>query len=169
MSSHRAKRWIPAALLCIAAGLAPMGALWAEDEHHEDEDRQACGNCGVVTAVKAVEQGSSGLVGAATGALAGGLLGHQAGKTEAAASTVGGTAATLVGAAAGALGGHYAEKSLTGSKEWQVTVKMSSGDSRTIAMKTEPKVQAGDHVRVEGDKVVPDKKAAKSDKEHEED
>jgi outer membrane lipoprotein SlyB len=147
-------------LVCSAILFSPLGVLRAEDEH-EDED---CRDCGVVTAVQPVEKGASGM-GAAAGALAGGLLGNQVGKTDAASSTVGGTAATLLGVAGGALGGHYAEKTMSGSNGWNVTVKMDNGSSRTVAMQTEPSVQPGQRVRVSGDKVVPYKGGHDEEKE----
>lgn len=139
-----------------------------------DDDRKAskCPDCGVVTAVQAGENPSGSGLGAAAGALAGGLLGNQAGKSETASNTIGGTAATILGVAGGAITGHYAEKAMAGSKEWNITVKMNNGETRTVNTKSEPTVQPGDTVRIADGTVVRYQEARsqkKSDDDEEDD
>lgn len=114
----------------------------------DDDDKPKCPNCGVVTAIQAQESSGGPGLGAAAGALAGGLIGNQAGKNDSVSSTVGGTAAAIIGAAGGALTGHYAEKAMRGNKEWAITVRMNSGETRTVNMKSDPNVQTGDRVTV---------------------
>lgn len=158
------KKYLLPTLLLAATAFSPLGVLQADDD-----DDHRCKDCGVVTAIEAVEtSGGSGL-GAAAGAVAGGLLGNQVGKTETAASTVGGTAATILGVAGGALSGHYAEKAVRGGKAWTVAVRMDSGDTQTLTMQSEPKVQAGDRVRVTKDGVVPYKGAGKKSESDDDD
>lgn len=148
-----------------AMSLFTSGTPWADDERKTPK----CPDCGVVTAVQVVENtGGSGL-GAAAGALAGGLLGNQAGKTETANNTIGGTAATILGVAGGAITGHYAEKAMGGAKEWNVTVRMNNGETRTVNTKSEPNFQPGDTVRVADGAVVRYQKAQVQKKSNDDD
>lgn len=139
-----------------------------------DDDRKAskCPDCGVVTAVQEGENSGGSGLGAAAGALAGGLLGNQAGKTETASNTIGGTAATILGVAGGAIAGHYGEKAMAGSQEWNVTVKMNNGEIRTVNTKSAPTVKPGDTVRIADGAVVRYQEARtqkKSDNDDEDD
>jgi outer membrane lipoprotein SlyB len=110
---------------------------------------KACENCGVVTAVEEVrEQGEGTGIGALGGGVAGAVIGNQVGR---------GTTrkiATIAGAAAGAYGGHQAEKYIRGTIRYDVTVRMDDGTYRTISEKTNPALQPGDKVKVEGDSLV---------------
>ena len=133
----------------------------------DDDDKAKCPNCGVVTAIQVQESSGGPGLGAAAGALAGGLIGNQAGKSETISNSVGGTAAAIIGAAGGAITGHYAEKAIRSSKEWLITVKMNSGDTRTINMKSEPNVQTGDRVTVAADSVTKITESKKSKCENE--
>ncbi len=64
--------------------------------------------------------------GAIMGAVAGGALGHTIGKGS------GNTLATVAGATAGAFGGAYAERSLSRQEAFEYTVKLTSGELRTV-------------------------------------
>ena len=67
----------------------------------------ACGDCGVVESIRAVEaKGEGSGLGAVGGAVVGGILGNQVGRGS------GRTAATVVGAGAGAYAGHEIEKNV---------------------------------------------------------
>ncbi len=129
-------------LFCLSTIFCQMEA-WADSD-----DKQSCGDCGVVSAVQVTEKSGEGSgLGAAAGALAGGVLGNKVGG--------GGTAATIAGVAGGALAGHYGEKAVrNGGKEWNVTVKMDNGSNRTVTTTSEPTVRSGDRVRVAGSTVV---------------
>lgn len=144
-------------LFSTALILSPMVYAADEDDNEAQEEGEGtCMDCGIVSAIKAAEQeGSSGLVGAATGAVAGGIAGNQVGQTSAASSTIGQTASTIIGMVGGAVGGHYAEKAMTTDKNWIITVHMNNGASRTITTTSSPQVKVGEHVRVTGDNVMP--------------
>ena len=150
-----------------ALSLLITGLSWAEDGRRAPR----CLDCGVVTAIQAVENSAGGGLGAAAGALAGGLLGNQAGKTDTASNTIGGTAATILGLAGGAVAGHYAEKAMAG-KEWNISLRMNNGETRTVNTKSEPTVRVGDTVRIADGAVVRYQEAQvqkKSDDEDEDD
>ncbi|CAK0761361.1 outer membrane lipoprotein SlyB [Gammaproteobacteria bacterium] len=138
--------------LCVATLLTHQSVVRADD--NDQDQKQKCNNCGVVTAIQIRESSGGPGLGAAAGALAGGLLGNQAGKSDAVSNTVGGTAAAIIGAAGGALTGHYAEKAMSDTKEWNVTVRMNNGETNTVTMKSDPNVQTGDQVRVAGGALV---------------
>lgn len=138
-------------IMFLCANLTHQGAVMADDDDHHPPK---CNDCGVITAVQTRATGGGIGLGAAAGALAGGLLGNQAGKNDALANTVGGTAATIIGVAGGALSGHYAEKAVSGATEWDVTVRMNNGETRTVTMKSDPNLQSGEKVRIAEGSVV---------------
>lgn len=102
-----------------------------------------CQNCGVVESVRevAVRGDGSGL-GAAGGAVVGGLLGNQVGGGR------GKQAMTVVGAIGGALAGNQIEKHARATRSYETTVRMDSGSSRTMTQATEPTWHDGDHVKI---------------------
>jgi outer membrane lipoprotein SlyB len=150
-------RFLATFLLCVATALSPVGVVQADDDH---DDAPKCSDCGVVTAVQVVEKSGGSGLGAAAGAIAGGLLGNK--------TTDGNTVATVAGVAGGALSGHLAEQALRKGKEWNVMVKMSNGETRTVTMTADPKVQAGTQVRVSEGSVVAYKAKSSDDSDHEE-
>jgi outer membrane lipoprotein SlyB len=152
------KKSLLTGLFCATVALCPLTSLWADDDDHEHH--RSCNDCGVVTSVQAVASGASGL-GAAAGALAGGLAGHQASKGD--------TATTVLGVAGGALTAHYAEKALTSTSEWTIAVRMDSGDARTVTVKSEPTVKPGERVRVGNGSVTRYEEAARKGKSEHED
>lgn len=102
-----------------------------------------CQNCGVVESVReiAVRGNGSGL-GAAGGAVVGGLLGNQVGGGH------GKQAMTVVGAIGGALAGNQIEKQARATRSYETTVRMDSGSSRTMTQATQPTWYDGDHVKI---------------------
>ena len=109
----------------------------------------ACGNCGSVVGVKAVEKkGEASGAGAVIGGIAGGVLGHQVGSGR------GNTAATVVGAGAGAYAGHQIEKNRNTTTVHQVQVKMESGKMRYFNFNESPAFRAGDKVKIVDNKLV---------------
>jgi outer membrane lipoprotein SlyB len=115
----------------------------APDRMPEPEAKQACGNCGVVESVRAVEhrpQGSG--VGAAGGAILGGLLGNQVGSGH------GRQIATVAGAVGGAVAGNQIEGNMKTTHTWDVSVRMDNGTRRTFHQSSEPSWRSGDAVRV---------------------
>jgi outer membrane lipoprotein SlyB len=102
-----------------------------------------CQNCGVVESIReiAIRGDGSGL-GAAGGAVVGGLLGNQVGGGH------GKQAMTVVGAIGGALAGNQIEKRAKATRSYETTVRMDNGSSRTMAQATRPEWHDGDHVKV---------------------
>jgi len=103
----------------------------------------ACGDCGVVESIRAVEvSGQGSWFGAAGGALVGGLLGNQVGRG------LGRTAATVAGAGAGAYAGNEIERNITRSVRYEVRVRMEDGSHRKFYRATRPQLAVGQKVRV---------------------
>lgn len=102
-----------------------------------------CQNCGTVDAVREVTSGgdSNGL-GAAGGAVVGGLLGNQVGSGH------GRDAMTVVGAIGGALAGNQIQKRSNATHSYQTTVHMNNGSTRTVAQANQPDWREGDHVKI---------------------
>ncbi len=102
-----------------------------------------CNSCGTVQYVQEVkEKGPSTGLGAAGGAVLGGLLGNQVGDGN------GKKIMTGVGAAGGAFAGHEAEKHVRATTAYDVQVRMEDGSVRTFR-RAQP-VAVGTRVTVEG-------------------
>jgi len=102
-----------------------------------------CGNCGVITAIRTVEQAGEGSgLGAIAGGVVGGLLGHQVG---------GGTGkdiATIAGAIGGGYAGHQVEKKVKTTKHYEIAIRMEDGSHRTMVQETEPAFSIGEQVKI---------------------
>jgi outer membrane lipoprotein SlyB len=102
-----------------------------------------CQNCGVVESVREITtRGDGSGLGAAGGAVVGGLLGNQVGGGH------GKEAMTVVGAIGGAFAGNQIERQAKASRSYETTVRMNNGSSRTIAQGTQPEWRDGDHVKI---------------------
>jgi outer membrane lipoprotein SlyB len=102
-----------------------------------------CTSCGVIESVREVsEKGEGSGLGAAGGAVAGGLLGHQVGGGS------GKQIATVVGAVGGAVAGNEVEKRMKATKSYDVTVRLDDGSSRVINENNPPSWRSGDRVRI---------------------
>ena len=102
-----------------------------------------CANCGVISAVRAIEQpGEATGLGAVAGGVAGALIGSQIGQGR------GTTAAEIAGAAGGAYAGHQVEKNYRKTKRYEIDVRMEDGTRRVISQSTEPALNVGDKVRI---------------------
>jgi outer membrane lipoprotein SlyB len=109
----------------------------------EPREAAACWNCGVVESMHEVTSNASGSgLGAAGGAVVGGLLGNQVGGGH------GRDAMTVVGAIGGALAGNQIEKQVRTNHSYQTTVRMSDGSRRATEQATQPEWRNGDHVKV---------------------
>ncbi len=108
-----------------------------------------CPNCGVVESARLVQQQAptSG-VGAAAGALLGGVLGHQVGGGN------GKTLATIAGAVGGGLAGNAVEKNSKTSTQYEVIVRMENGTRQRFLM-NEQRWRAGDQVQVNNGYLAP--------------
>lgn len=104
----------------------------------------ACTSCGQVTDVREVKvEGEGSGLGAVAGGVAGGLLGNQIGRGS------GKTVATVAGVAGGAYAGHQVEKKVKEKTEYQVTVRMDSGEVRQVKYGEKPAFLSGDRVKLE--------------------
>lgn len=102
-----------------------------------------CAYCGVVSSVRVLAAPGEGSgLGAAGGAVVGGLLGHQVGGGS------GKQIATVVGAVGGAVAGNEVEKRVNSTKSQEVTVRLEDGSSRVITDNGPVAWVAGDHVKI---------------------
>jgi len=103
----------------------------------------ACANCGVIEAVRAVQQKGQGSgLGAVAGGVLGGVVGNQMGKGG------GKTAMTVLGAIGGGLAGNEIEKQQRTVTVYEVRVRMDDGTVRTFTQSSEP--APGTRVQVDG-------------------
>ncbi|HEY0589116.1 MAG TPA: glycine zipper 2TM domain-containing protein [Pseudoduganella sp.] len=101
-----------------------------------------CHSCGVVETVKTVtHRGEGSGLGAAGGAIVGGLLGNQVGGGS------GRKIATVAGAVGGAVVGNQVEGNMKSTTSYQVRVRMDDGKLRTVSTSS-ANWQAGDQVKV---------------------
>lgn len=108
-----------------------------------------CDNCGSVTDVKTVKvKGEGSGVGAVAGGVLGGVLGHQIGGGR------GKDVATVAGAAGGAYAGHQVEKNAKSKTQYQVLVKLETGESRTFTYSQSTAFKVGDKIKVIDNKLV---------------
>ena len=102
-----------------------------------------CTNCGVIEAVRPVQQKGQGTgLGAVAGGVVGGALGNQMGHGN------GRAAMTILGAIGGGLAGNEVEKRTRSETVYEVSVRMDDGSLRTITQHTAP--ATGARVAVEG-------------------
>ena len=108
-----------------------------------------CDNCGSVTGVKTVEVKGEGTgLGAVAGGVLGGVLGNQVGGGR------GKDVATVAGAAGGAYAGHQVEKNAKSKTQYQVIVKLGSGESRTFTYGAATAYKVGDKIKVVDSKLT---------------
>lgn len=98
------------------------------------------GVTGVVESVREIR--AKGPAGGA-GAILGGILGAVVGS----AFSDGRKAATVLAAAGGALAGHHIEKDATGTKRWEISVRLDDGTRQVLSSDVAPFWNAGDRVR----------------------
>ena len=102
-----------------------------------------CAHCGNVESVRAIKQRAQGSgLGAAGGAVLGGLLGNQIGGGH------GRQLATVAGAVGGAVVGNQVEGNMKATTSYEITVRLDDGSSRTFHQNSAPRWEAGDRVKV---------------------
>jgi len=134
----------------VASHAAPLHAAAAPPAYHHARTEPmrrtpvlVCQNCGTVESIREIStRGNSNGLGAAGGAVVGGLLGNQVGGGH------GKQAMTVVGAIGGAFAGNQIEKQARATLSYETTVRMDNGSSRTIGQSTQPVWRDGDHVKV---------------------
>jgi outer membrane lipoprotein SlyB len=106
-------------------------------------ERATCAACGVIESTRVVTtKGEGSGIGAAGGAVVGGLLGNQIGAGR------GNTVATAIGAVGGAVAGNEVEKRVKSKKYYAVTVRFDDGSRRVINETNPPAWRTGDNVKV---------------------
>jgi outer membrane lipoprotein SlyB len=111
--------------------------------HSQPRAAPACWNCGVVESIREIAtRGDGSGLGAAGGAVVGGLLGNQVGGGH------GKDAMTVVGAIGGAFAGNQIEKQVRATQSYETTVRLNDGSSRAIAQATQPEWRNGDQVKI---------------------
>ena len=139
------------------AGAQPLAALPLQQQQQQQPVRQqqpqqqyaaapapqVCGNCGVIEAIHEVNTRAEGSgVGAAGGAVVGGLLGNQVGGGH------GKQLATVLGAVGGAVAGNQIEGSVRATRSYNIVVRLDNGKTRTVHQSAAPNWRQGDRVRV---------------------
>lgn len=105
--------------------------------------RNWCGHCGNVESVRTITTRAEGSgLGAAGGAVLGGLLGNQVGGGN------GRKLATVAGAVGGAVVGNQVEGNMKASTSYEITVRMDDGGARTFHQQHQPAWHNGDRVKV---------------------
>ncbi|BDT58410.1 hypothetical protein MasN3_19040 [Massilia varians] len=108
-----------------------------------DSGRNWCSNCGNVESVRTIKQRAEGSgLGAAGGAVIGGLLGNQIGGGS------GRTIATAAGAIGGAVVGNQVEGNMKASTSYEIRVRLDDGTLRTFRQSSPPAWRSGDRVRI---------------------
>lgn len=102
-----------------------------------------CSNCGVVETTRAfATQGEGTGLGAAGGAVIGGLLGNQVGGGR------GQDVMTVVGAIGGAVAGNQIEGRVKSTQAYEIGVRLNDGSLRTVQQTAQPQWRTGDRVRI---------------------
>ncbi|ALK96501.1 hypothetical protein AB595_13995 [Massilia sp. WF1] len=109
----------------------------------EESSSRWCGSCGNVESIRQITtraQGSG--VGAAGGAILGGLLGNQVGSGH------GRQLATVAGAVGGAVMGNQVEGNMKANHSYEIRVRLDDGTLRTFHQQSVPQWRTGDRVRI---------------------
>lgn len=102
-----------------------------------------CSNCGNVESVRAIKQRAQGSgIGAAGGAILGGLLGNQVGGGH------GKQLATVAGAVGGAVVGNQVEGNMKATENYEIRVRLDDGTLRTFHQSAPPDWRTGERVKI---------------------
>ena len=102
-----------------------------------------CSNCGNIESIREIRQRAQGSgLGAAGGAVLGGLLGNQIGGGS------GKQIATLAGAVGGAVVGNQVEGNMKASTSYEVRVRLDDGSLRVFNLQNAPAWRSGQRVKV---------------------
>jgi outer membrane lipoprotein SlyB len=102
-----------------------------------------CASCGNVESVRTITRRAQGSgVGAAGGAILGGLLGNQVGGGH------GRQLATVAGAVGGAVVGNQVEGNMNATTSYEIRVRLDDGTLRTFHQGSAPRWCNGDRVRI---------------------
>jgi len=108
-----------------------------------DSGERWCGTCGNIESVRTITQRAQGSgVGAAGGAILGGLLGNQVGGGH------GRQLATVAGAVGGAVVGNQVEGNMKATTSYEIRVRLDDGSLRTFHQRSAPQWRNGERVRI---------------------
>jgi outer membrane lipoprotein SlyB len=106
-------------------------------------DRNWCSNCGNIESVRTITHRAQGSgLGAAGGAVLGGLLGNQIGGGS------GRQLATVAGAVGGAVVGNQVEGNMKATHSYEIRVRLDDGSQRVFRQSSNPSWRTGDRVRI---------------------
>jgi outer membrane lipoprotein SlyB len=129
--------------IAMAPVANPRPMMLAQADEPAPRKPAVCGNCGRVDSVRTIKQRAQGSgVGAAGGAILGGLLGNQVGGGN------GRKLATVAGAVGGAVVGNQVEGNMKATTTYEVHVRMDNGKSRTFNLNNLNGFSSGDRVKV---------------------
>lgn len=144
--------WLPLAVLACLAGCAPS---YSPDTYSAAAVQQANKvEQGVIVGIRPVAVSASGVVGAATGAAAGGIIGSQAGP-----GGITGALGAVGGTLVGGLFGTGVEHAQGDTAAWEYIVKEAKGDLVSVTQKDDKPLAVGQKVLVIAGsqaRVVPD-------------
>jgi outer membrane lipoprotein SlyB len=126
-----------------ASGYAEPKASTSTRVAREESASRWCANCGNVESIRTITtraQGSG--LGAAGGAILGGLLGNQVGGGH------GRQLATVAGAVGGAVMGNQVEGNMKANHSYEIRVRLDDGTLRTFHQQSVPRWHTGDRVRI---------------------
>ncbi|WP_314439146.1 glycine zipper 2TM domain-containing protein [Massilia timonae] len=130
----------------LAPAAAPVAATPVKESKPTQvaaNERDWCSNCGNVESVRTITQRAEGSgLGAAGGAVIGGLLGNQVG------GGTGRTLATAAGAIGGAVVGNQVEGNMKATTSYEIRVRLDDGTLRTFRQNSQPQWRSGDRVRI---------------------
>lgn len=116
-----------------AKAKTPTAQRAAERPPLDTQTAVLCSHCGVVEAVRPVQQKGEGSgVGAVAGGVLGAVVGHQMGGGS------GKTAMTVLGALGGGVAGNEVEKRTKATTVYEVQVRMEDGSLRTFTSASSP-------------------------------
>jgi outer membrane lipoprotein SlyB len=142
--------------LTVLAALAGCGPTYSPDTYASNAAQQAAKvEQGVIVGVRPVGISAAGVVGATTGAAAGGIIGSQAGPGGGITGALGAVGGSLVGG----LVGTTVEHAQGDTTAWEYVVKESKGDLVSVTQKDEKPLAIGQKVLVIAGKqarIVPD-------------
>jgi outer membrane lipoprotein SlyB len=131
----------------VAAITGVLPGTRAEKAAEQPVAKKECADCGVVVAVRQVEQKGQGTgLGAVVGGVAGAVVGHNISDGK--------DLGTVVGAAGGAVAGHQIERHARTTKHYEVQVRMPDGKVKSVRFSTQPAWKSGDKVRLQDGKLV---------------
>jgi outer membrane lipoprotein SlyB len=122
---------------------APVRAAHPTQLAANDRAERWCANCGNIESIRTITSRARGSgVGAAGGAVLGGLLGNQIGSGN------GRSLATVAGAVGGAVLGNQVEGNMHAVHSYEIRVRLDDGTLRTFHQSSTPSWHTGERVRI---------------------